>query len=67
MKHSFKDPLKKEARRYLIGVLILFAICLVLVAIAFLTHKNDDSERRLPAPASGSAVSRSVIGVTPVA
>lgn len=45
-----KDPLKKEARRYLIGVLILFAICCVLVAIGFLTHKKGESERRLPAP-----------------
>ncbi len=62
-----KDPLKKEARRYLIGVLILFAICLVLVAIAFLTHKKGESERRLPAPAPGSAVSRSVIFIAPIA
>ncbi len=62
-----KYPLKKEARRYLIGVLILFAILLVLVTIAFLTHKNDDSERRLPAPAPGSSISRSVIFISPVA
>jgi hypothetical protein len=63
----FKDPLKKEARRYLIGVLILFAICLVLVAIAFLTHKKGESERRLPTPASGPPVSRSIVFVTTVA
>lgn len=62
-----KDPLKKEARRYLIGVLILFAILLVLVAIAFLTQRKGDSEQALPAPAPGSAVSRCVVGVTPVA
>ncbi len=35
-----KDPLKREARRYLIGVAILFAILAVLVAIAFITDKR---------------------------
>lgn len=63
----FKDPLKEEARRYLIAVLILTAILLILVAIAFLTSKKGESEQRLPAPTPGSTVSRSVVGITPVA
>lgn len=62
-----RDPLREEAGRYLIGVLILLAICLVLVAIAFLTTKKGESEQPLPTPAPGSAVSRCVVGITPVA